>query len=242
MIGFAAVACLCAAVGGWEIAVMRDIQARLGTVYEDRVVPLQLLKSVSDAYAVDVKDATHKVGAGLLSFADARRAVTDARRRVDAEWTQYEAATKTQQESVLADQTRALRAAADEQLDVLEQIMASEDHASLAIFAATQLYHVIDPITTKLSELVDLQLEVARQEYETAVTAYNRAKAVAAGAILLAVLSGVVFGVAVSRAISGRLARVVERAELLRAQGITGLGEAGEAIARGDLSMSLEIS
>jgi methyl-accepting chemotaxis protein len=93
-----------------------------------------------------------------------------------------------------------------------------------------------------VSELVDLQLRVARHEYETAVHAYQRGKLIAAAAILLSVLTGILFGVVLTRAITVRLARVVKRAEQLRTDGITRLGAAGEAIARGDLSASLDIS
>ena len=242
MVGFALVAGLGALVGGWELLVMRGIQNRFGAVYENRVVPLQLLKSVSDAYAVDVKDATHKVGAGLLSFEDAQQAVTAARRQVAAEWARYEQTAKTAEEQELARQALLLRDAAEEQLDVLDSVLRNQDHASLAIFAATQLYHVIDPITTKVSELVDLQLRVARREYEAAVGAYARAKQVAIIAIFVSLLTGFIFGVVLTRAITVRLALVVERAEQLRAEGITRLGTAGEAIARGDLSASLEMS
>ena len=106
LIGFAAVAGLGALVGGWELLVMRGIQSRFGAVYEYRVVPLQLLKSVSDAYAVDVKDATHKVGTGLLDFEDAQRAVAAARRQVATEWSRYEQTAKTAEEQELAAQVR----------------------------------------------------------------------------------------------------------------------------------------
>ncbi|MGH7504708.1 MAG: MCP four helix bundle domain-containing protein, partial [Longimicrobiales bacterium] len=197
--GFAFVAVLGGAVGGWELFVMRGIQDGFGSVYNNRVLPLERLKAISDAYAVHIKDAAHKVGVGLLTFEDALRMVGEARASIEEEWSQYEQSSKTEQEKVLAEQVLALRAVADERLGALEDILRSQDHASLGIFTATELYPLIEPITTKLSELVALQLRVAGEDFRAAEAAYNRARDVAFASILAAVLASIGFGLALTR-------------------------------------------
>ena len=237
--GYAFVAVLCAVVGGWELLVMRGIQGRFESVYSNRVVPLNLLKDVSDAYSVDIKDAAHKVGAGLLSFDDAVNMIREARGRIDQEWANYERASMSAQESELAGQAKSLRAEADQRLVALEEILRAQDHASLGIFTATELYPLIEPITMKLSELVELQLEVANQEFQAADAAYHRARNIAIIAILIGLALCVTFGLTLTRSITGRLAQVVERAERLRAEDITSLGSASEAMERGDLDSTV---
>jgi hypothetical protein len=50
-----------------SVSSLESTNQGLTTVYNDRVVPLKGLKSIADAYAVDVIDAVNKANAGLLS-------------------------------------------------------------------------------------------------------------------------------------------------------------------------------
>jgi methyl-accepting chemotaxis protein len=47
---------------------MNTMHDSVGTIYRDRVVPLAHLKKVSDYYAVNIVDATHKVRNSELTY------------------------------------------------------------------------------------------------------------------------------------------------------------------------------
>ena len=73
---------LLAVVGGWCLMSMGRMNDSMDTVYSDRVVPLKQLKQVSDAYAVNIVDTTHKVRAKQLDAAAGLKLVDEAQQLV----------------------------------------------------------------------------------------------------------------------------------------------------------------
>ena len=61
----------------------------LDTVYKDRVVCLQQLKVISDMYAVNIVDTSHKVRDGALSWSDGIKNLAESRKRTADEWKDY---------------------------------------------------------------------------------------------------------------------------------------------------------
>ncbi|MFN8719376.1 MAG: MCP four helix bundle domain-containing protein, partial [Rhodospirillales bacterium] len=69
------------------------LSTSMRTIYEDRVVPLRDLKIISDAYAVFVVDASHKVRNGNWDWPEAGESVATAREQLEKQWTSYLATT-----------------------------------------------------------------------------------------------------------------------------------------------------
>jgi len=192
-------ALMLSAIVGWTS--LGSSNAGLRTVYEDRVVPLRDLKVVSDMYAVNIVDASHKVRSGGLSWEEGRRAVEAARGEIRTRWAAYEATKMDANERALAEQAKRLAAGADAASQALLRILDAKDPPALDRFASSELYPAVDPFTEAVGHLVDLQLEVARQEYDRAETAYHTSVRLLAGtfasglAIALFALATVVRGV-----------------------------------------------
>ena len=55
----------------------------------ERVIPLRDLKAISDAYAVDIVDTSHKVRGGSLSFAEGRDRVAASKEIIRTKWASY---------------------------------------------------------------------------------------------------------------------------------------------------------
>ncbi|WP_028300597.1 MCP four helix bundle domain-containing protein [Oceanospirillum beijerinckii] len=62
-------------LGSISIWALKETSLGLKTVYEDRVIPLQSLKTIADDYAVLIIDAVNKADAGLISAEDARASI-----------------------------------------------------------------------------------------------------------------------------------------------------------------------
>ncbi|WP_222423696.1 hypothetical protein, partial [Lysobacter antibioticus] len=58
----------------------------LHALQDDGLIGLRLLKTVSDAYGLDVVDTTFRVRNGLVGWDEGLRRVDDARRRIDRGW------------------------------------------------------------------------------------------------------------------------------------------------------------
>ena len=152
-----------AATGMYEMKVTGSI---LQVVYHDRVLPSQQLKSVADMYAVNIVDTAHKVRNGNIDFADGSRSLEQANETIEKSWNAYLASAMTGEEVVLVAQAKPLMAAADTSIERLAAIMRSKDMAALTAYTVGELYPVIDPISGKISELIDLQIRVAGGEIQ----------------------------------------------------------------------------
>jgi methyl-accepting chemotaxis protein len=214
------------AVGAY--ATYQKSQAMLG-LYEDRIVPLRQLKTVSDLYAVNIVDAAHKAVDGGMGAQQALSAIAGARQGIDAEWKAYTATTLVPQEEALIGRMAPLRQAADALVGRLEGLLRSGDVDALQRFTAKDMYPVLDPLQEVMGGLIQVQLDVSRQTYEASVAQFRRVLATIAGLTLLAVvLGGLVAWWVISRLVHALGAEPHE----VRA--------AAEAVAQGDLSQRFE--
>jgi hypothetical protein len=169
----------------------------LETVYSDRVVPLEQLKSVSDDYAVLIIDAVNKANAGIMTAPEALTSIRRARARIRETWQNYLATWHTPEEEALA------RAAA-ERFHTLEPVLNNLEQDLERGPAAREgtlgrfdgpLYTLMDPVSEKIHELVDLQLRVAAEEYAAGGRTYSNVTwgvglAMGAGGLLMLIAGG----------------------------------------------------
>lgn len=179
------------------IAGLRGIassNAGLETVYTDRVVPLKQLKAIADAYAVFIIDNINKANAGLITAEQASTGIADAMKIIQHNWQAYSTTRLTPDEARLAEEARRLFKPADDAVIRLQQHLSQHKGLlknQLDTFDGA-LYATIDPISSKITELVDLQLTEAQKEYELAQQNYRNTRAsnitLALGAIVLAIV------------------------------------------------------
>lgn len=174
-----------------------DVESSLETVYRDRVVPLKQLKTVSDAFAVEAVDGVHKVRDGFLSPTDAAAALLQSKQKAASAWADYKKTYLTEEETYIAQRVEPLMNKAVSALDKLSALYAGQDKALVEEFAVRSLYPTIDPLTSEISALVDLQLRVAKErlteaEHEREERRHRTAVLLVCGA--LATGAGIFFG------------------------------------------------
>lgn len=146
--------------------------ASLDTIYKDRVVPLRDLKEISDAYAVSIVDATHKVRSGEFTWPEGSKAVSGAAENIRKLWSGYIATELTTEESQRVNAAQKLMETADDGVVHLVSILKMQDQAALDAFVTSELYPSIDPITDAIAGLIDLQVSQVEYEYSDTVTAF----------------------------------------------------------------------
>lgn len=190
--------------GVLSLGTLSQLNASTHAVYDNRVVPLQGLKNIADAYAVNVIDAVNKANAGLISASDAARDVAAARQTIQREWQAYMATTLTPEESRLAQEADRLFGPANQSIDRLESHLRSLSgnvEGQLGEFDGP-LYGTIDPISEKITELVDLQLRVAKEVAEQADVQYQQAMAITSAMAVVAVVIAAFMGWSITRSIT----------------------------------------
>ena len=164
-----------AIVGANALTGMKQTSMGLEHVVNGRVLPFSHIKSVADAYAVAIIDATNKANAGVFSAEEALASITEARQSIKDSWALYTAGEISADDKPMVDQAAPLFAAADAEID---RVMAALQGGSGKVEGLLQahigpLYAAIDPISSHLNTLLIIQLSFARAEYNQAVADYD---------------------------------------------------------------------
>ncbi|MDB9494462.1 methyl-accepting chemotaxis protein [Spirulina major CS-329] len=150
-------------LGGLSIGGFALMNHQIRTIYDDRIVPMQQLKTVSDAYAVSIVDATNKVNVNILTPEEALESIETARSQIETTWTSYRGTQLTPAEAELAQKAEMLFAQSESELDDLVAVLRRGDREQLNEMDR-DIYRFIDPITAKVQELIELQLDTAAAE------------------------------------------------------------------------------
>ena len=200
-IGFLVAIILLVIVGVMGLSSLKTTNQGLETVYNDRVVPLKGLKIIADAYAVNVIDAVNKTNAGQMKAEDALNGIQAASRQISKEWNAYMATTLTAEEAKLANEAEKLFQPANRDIQRLESALKAKSgniQGQLAEFDGP-LYSTIDPIGGKITDLIELQLRVSKEVYDSAVAQYNDSLYLTIGLIVAAIVVSMLVGLAITR-------------------------------------------
>jgi|GEM_PF-63591 len=181
--------------------------ASIKTIYEDRVVPLRDLKVIADAYAVSLIDAVNKTNAGLFRAEDTLVALNKAQKLIDDTWNAYRATYLTPEEKKLADEADQLfinfRPTENKLIDFLSTKQGYIP-GQLNDFDGP-LYKQVDPISDKISALIELQLAIVKAEYEHSNALYKEVTWINWLSIIAAVIISLIAGFLIIRKLIGQL-------------------------------------
>lgn len=190
---------------------MEEIIGSLKTVYEDRVVPLKQLKTVSDLYAVQIVDTAHKVRTGSIRWEDGVESVHNAKNEINEKWSTYLLTHLVEREQNLVDKAKPLLEIANKSIERFVEILERKDSQALVYYIDTELYPTIDPISEVFSKLVEVQLIVAKEEYERSLEAYKSILIVFLGIVVGSVVFSLFIGFVLTRSITVPLNNMVNR-------------------------------
>ncbi len=180
-------------VGFFGVNNLGIVNKTVETVYNDRVVPLKQLKIVSDMYAVNIVDAAHKMRLRNIDWLTGKMRIEKARREIEKQWNSYLSTSLTQEELKMSLQIQKLMDNANESIENLAHIVQNQDSLKLQKYVEKELYAKIDPITNAVSDLIDLQLNVAKVEYEKGNDLYSETRNYSIIIIFVGILISVLF-------------------------------------------------
>jgi len=160
-------------VGGFGLYSLKKTFNGMETVFKDRVIPLKGLKQVSDLYAINIVDTTHKLRNGNISWDIAKVSITEANALIAENWDAYKNTYLTDEEKNMVANTEVAFVKANDSIKNLLEIINRKDSEELSAFATNILYPSIDPVTNSISKIVDLQLRVSEEEYIAASKKYS---------------------------------------------------------------------
>ena len=157
-------------IGIFAVTKLDNVNYGVETMYKDRVIPLQQLKNVSDAYAVLFVNVANKTEKGNISKEEALSELKQATEIVTKNWKAFMATDHTKKEALLAQEAVELRKVSKAAYHKLVDIIKNEKNDSvfmqkLVNFNKNELYQAIDPYTAKITELINLQLDISNEIY-----------------------------------------------------------------------------
>jgi methyl-accepting chemotaxis protein len=210
---------------------IRKTNEGLETVYKDRVVPLKELKAIADDYAVFIIDAANKANAGIFTAEETLKSINQAEKRIHENWTAYMATKLTTDEAALAKQAEQCYAPADAAVENFRKFLTGKTGSLQGQVGAFDgpLYQHIDPISSKITELVDLQLRVADEVYLASHERFVFVLGLSITALIVGVTLGGGFGWVVAGTTSRAIQNVTEKLTLGASQSTTSAQEVGAA-------------
>ena len=189
------------------LAELKSTKEGVDRIYNDRVVPLEDLKIIADDYAVFVIDAINKANAGLITVEEAAQGIKKSESEIQSMWKKYKSTELTQEEEKLASEAELLFQKADAALvNVHRELSNYSGNASGELDKIDgPLYADIDPISEKITELVNLQLRVAKTERDLIVSNYESSFTLLVSLALLITFALIIQGIMVYKSLIGPL-------------------------------------
>ncbi|KDM90055.1 hypothetical protein EA58_19145 [Photobacterium galatheae] len=160
----------------------------MNSIYLDRVIPLQQLKKISDAFAIDIVDAFNKWNIGDISQPMLASSVLKAKENVADTWMQYSSTTLTAEEKVIANQLSGEIQAIKQELMTLLQD--TQNHPDTADQIVQKVYALIDPISMHIDGLIRIQLSTSQKIYQASQAQYESDIQIAIFLFILACILG----------------------------------------------------
>jgi PAS domain S-box-containing protein len=186
----AALLVLLALSGGVALHRLRSATAALETLVEDRVVPLRQLRTIAEAYGVQVVGAVHRARDGRATPAEAIQVIDSARAAVARQWRDYKLTRLVDAERSLIGEAEPLLQRADAAVLGMRGLLAAADLPGLRDYVRTDMHAALDPAGQVIGRLMDVQLDVARELAGGSRRAHERAVQVIGGLSALALLLG----------------------------------------------------
>jgi signal transduction histidine kinase len=178
-------------VGGLALWQLNSIAHGIQNIYANSVIPLKLLRSVSDGYAVSIVDSTNKYHLGAIDNQQALTAIRNAKEEIRANWKNYLSIYTTPAEKALINIAEHELAHADIAIADLESLIIAENRREVDFFIREQLYQVVEPISKTMNKIKDVQVELAQAQLVKSQHDYRQTIFIAiALSVLLVVVSG----------------------------------------------------
>ena len=148
----------------FTMSMMSNMVKGIDSLYRDRVLPLEQIKTVSDNYAVNIVDLFHKYRADQISKADFLAAVENAKNVADNKWKSYLATKLTSEEQRLVNIVEKNLSVVESELSrFLNQVNSNQLKAIPNEVFVKNLYDVFDPLSESYQGLINLQINEANK-------------------------------------------------------------------------------
>ncbi|SFG59451.1 methyl-accepting chemotaxis sensory transducer with TarH sensor [Duganella sp. CF458] len=214
-------------IGVAGIASLSNSNASLKTVYEDRLVALGQLQDVIRTINRNQLNIAKAVSDDPAKLPDMVKTVEEGRAKATKVWKEYAATYLTDEEKVLVERFAAARTAfLDDGLNPALDAARAGDVQRVSTLLHGRLNERYVAMREIMNQLIQLQMDVGKNEYESSQASYAKFRLAVIGLLLGGLALAVVAGWWLVRSITQPLNRAVRIAE---------------GVAAGDLTQQIEV-
>ncbi|HEX8955310.1 MAG TPA: methyl-accepting chemotaxis protein [Burkholderiaceae bacterium] len=212
VIGLLSLLMLAIGIGG--LTSLSNVNASLKTVYQDRVVALGQLDTVARAILLNQYLAAQSISGDPAKVGARMDQIDNGLAVIGKTWDEYLAAHLTPEEKKQAEKFGEMRKNyADHVMRPVVAAMRAQDTKTAADIVNGPMLELTPLLQAGLSDLIKLQLSVAKDEYEKSQGQYNNFFYVSSALVIFGALMGIVVGAWLIRAISGPIDEAVSVAQ-----------------------------
>ncbi len=184
------------------------ITARMASVYADRVVPIEQLSDVTEAYAIDIPSAGFAMISGDMTQQEVKDTVQAALDLAETEWAAYLATFLTEDEKLLIEAVEAAHPGAETAVARVQSLVDANATDALNTYLSIEYAGTIGPFHHAMDALVDYQQSEARRLTQEGTSL----GATLSWSIIAVCLVAILFSLGVSVVFTSRMKRALNTA------------------------------
>jgi methyl-accepting chemotaxis protein len=187
-----------------------SILARMNSVFADRIIPIDQIKHVSDAYIVELRHVANDYSAGKMSAQEGKAQIEAALKEASEKWDAYLATLLTEEESAKIKEVDAAFPAARAAVSRIHSLIDAGNTEAIATYLRTEFGAAMVPLEDTLNALIDYQLVEAERKTQEADALGKTIMWSIIAASAVAILASIAASIIFTRRIKAALVAAVE--------------------------------
>jgi len=190
-------------IGGMGLHGMGKANEGLRTVYEDRTLPMNQISTIKELLLTNQLRITASLVTPTTEVIRKNTAEVEQNiAEIGKTWTAYMATTLTAEEKILADKFAADRKRlVEDALNPTIAALKANDTQLANKLVINNIDLLYKPVSETIKQLMQLQVDVAKQEFELAQSRYNQTRNIAIGLIAMGIMLALWLGFTLIRVI-----------------------------------------
>lgn len=215
---------------------LQSAKSNVSSLETNQLVPIADLKVVSDMYAVNIVDTTHRVAFGEYSWDQGIQSIEDAQEKIQKSWTQVSGLKFSGKEMEIREEAEGLRSTAEKYTEAVLAAFKSKNMGAVENLRTKEMYPAIDPFTAKVSELIDLEIKKGQETSRQTAGLVGQSTTSMSILFLVGTAFGLWFAFTVSQRVASQVKSFRNKLDELGANDLVGVQRAMESLAKGDLT------
>lgn len=180
-------------VGVLGISNLRVVNQSFEYAYNNQVVPMVLLKQISDEFSTNIVDASNKLRNNNISWNEADELISSGKTNILTKWNSLDSIKSLETEDQLFETTNQMLDQVTPIIDELSQIIADRDTTGIDFYILFSLYPEIEPIQQNITQLLEAETAHIKQEYDEANSKYKNVVLISILVVSIGILVSVGF-------------------------------------------------